>query len=168
MKKIGIFYGSTTGTTEAIASRIAEELGVEAADVHNVGSVNVDEVDNYENLILGSSTWGVGDLQDDWSGFLDKLAAKDLSGKKVALFGCGDSCSFGASFCDAVGTIYNDLQGTGCTFVASLPTDGYNYDSSTAEVDGRVVGMLLDEMNEADRTDERLESWLQEVRKEMN
>ena len=28
MKTIGIFYGSSTGTTEGIAKRIAEKLGV--------------------------------------------------------------------------------------------------------------------------------------------
>ncbi len=36
--KIGIFYGSTTGVTEAVAERIAKKLGVASADVHNVGS----------------------------------------------------------------------------------------------------------------------------------
>ena len=36
MKKIGIFYGSTTGTTEDVAEGIAKRLGVDKKDIHNV------------------------------------------------------------------------------------------------------------------------------------
>ena len=87
----GIFYGSTTGTTEAVAQDIAKQLGVASADVHNVADASADEANKYDLLVLGSSTWGSGELQDDWYPFLDTLKAKDLAGKKVALFGCGDS-----------------------------------------------------------------------------
>lgn len=101
MKTIGIFYGSSSGVTESVAERIAAKLGVEAADVHDVASASVEEVAKYDVLLLGSSTWGAGDLQDDWYGFLDNLKTADLSGKLVALFGCGDSSSFSDTFCDA-------------------------------------------------------------------
>ena len=94
MKKVGIFYGSTTGATEGVAETIAARLGVASEDIHNVGTTKVDEVDKYDVLLLGSSTWGIGELQDDWNDFLDKLKAKNLSGKTVAIFGCGDSASF--------------------------------------------------------------------------
>ena len=33
MKKIGIFYGSTTGTTEAVAEQIASHLGGGSSEV---------------------------------------------------------------------------------------------------------------------------------------
>ena len=69
MKKIGIYYGSSTGMTEGIAGKIAEKLGVSNNDIHNVADVNVETVNDYEALLLGSSTWGVGELQDDWGGF---------------------------------------------------------------------------------------------------
>ena len=90
----GIFFGSTMGTTEAVAADIAKQLGVADADVHNVADTPAGEVQKYDLLVLGSSTWGAGELQDDWYGFLDQLKAQDLSGKKVALFGCGDSGSY--------------------------------------------------------------------------
>ena len=38
----GIFYGSTTGTTGSLAGRIAEELGIAAADVHDVAGAAAD------------------------------------------------------------------------------------------------------------------------------
>ena len=90
MKKVGIFFGSSSGTTEDIAGRIAGKLGVSGADIYNVGSVEAGAVQNYDVLLLGSSTWGAGDLQDDWYDFLPKLRKEDLSGKLVALFGCGE------------------------------------------------------------------------------
>ena len=64
MKKIGIFYGSTTGTTESVAEQIASHLGVGSSEVYNVGNTDAKVAEEYELLILGSSTWGSGELQD--------------------------------------------------------------------------------------------------------
>ncbi|MDR0766158.1 MAG: flavodoxin FldA [Odoribacteraceae bacterium] len=164
MKRIGIFYGSTTGTTEAVARSIADKLGVNSGDVHNVSDTPVDAVDAYEVLFLGSSTWGVGELQDDWYDFLDRLKRKDLSGKTVALFGCGDGSSFGSSFCDALGIIHEALQGSGCRFAGAVTDDGYAYDSSTAVIGGQFVGLPLDDMNEEHLTGPRVDTWLEGLR----
>ena len=57
MKTIGIFYGSSTGTTEGIAKRIAEKLGVEDKDIHDVSNASPADVAPYEILLLGCSTW---------------------------------------------------------------------------------------------------------------
>ena len=54
------------------------------------------------------------------------LKAQDLSGKKVALFGCGDSGSYPDTFCDAFGLIYDGLQQSGCTFVGAYAPEGYD------------------------------------------
>lgn len=168
MKKTGIFYGSTTGVTEGIAEQIASKLGIATSDVYNVGSTEANTVGSYEALILGSSTWGAGDMQDDWYDFLDKMTDYDLNGKTVALFGCGDGASFGDTFCDAVGTIYEKLQNTGCTFIGSVKAEGYEYDASTAEVNqGEFVGLLIDENNQADQTESRIAAWTDELKKSL-
>lgn len=52
MKTIGIFYGSSTGTTEGIAKRIAEKLGVEDKDIHDVSNASPADVAPYEILLL--------------------------------------------------------------------------------------------------------------------
>lgn len=164
MKKTGVFYGSSTGTVEDLAQRIADKLSVESSDIFNVGEIEADVVDPYEVLLLGSSTWGAGDLQDDWEDFLGKLKKTDLSGKTVAIFGAGDSASFSDTFCDAIGTIYQDLQGTGCAFAGFVSTKGYTFDDSTALVDGQFVGLPLDELNEDDVTDERIGAWVEQLK----
>ena len=165
MSKIGIFFGTSTGTTESVAQQIAEQLGVE--DVFNVGEVAADKLSEYDVLLLGSSTWGSGDLQDDWYDFLEAAKGLDLSGKKVAIFGCGDSSSFSDTFCGAMGTIYNDLQGTGCKFIGAVSTDGYTYDDSEAVVDGKFVGLAIDDVNEDDKTPERIQAWVEALKGEL-
>ena len=167
MKTTGIFFGSSTGTTEDIARRIAEKLGIEESEIHNVADASVSDVEPYEVLLLGTSTWGCGDLQDDWDSFIGDLKGADLSGKIVALFGLGDSSSFSDTYCDGMATIYNELQGTGCKFIGSVSTEGYSFDSSNAVVDDKFVGLALDEMNEDDQTDSRIDQWVASIQGEL-
>lgn len=159
MKKTGIFYGSTTGTTESVARLIADKLGIAPADVHEVSKVDTALVESYDALILGTSTWGDGELQDDWYSSLQVLQGADLSGKIVALFGCGDSESYPDTFCDAMGLLYEGLKDSGCTFVGAVDDSDYTYSASVAAADGKFVGLALDDVNESDRTDDRVSAW---------
>ena len=159
----GIFFGSTMGTTEAAAADIAKQLGVADADVHNVADTPAGEVQKYDLLVLGSSTWGAGELQDDWYDFLDALKRKALSGKRVALFGCGDSASYPDSFCDALAEIRDGLEATGCTFVGAL--DAAEYDGCASRIcrDGKVIGLAVDDGASEAVNDARMEKWIAAV-----
>lgn len=159
----GIFYGSSTGSTELLAGNIAKKLGVAASDVHDVASVGVDVTDGYDLLLLGSSTWGSGELQDDWYGFVSSLKAKDLAGKKVALFGSGDSGSYPDTFCDAIGVIRQELTGTGCTFIGEFDAAGYAVQDSLAFASGRALGLAADD-DEPAETPARMERWIESVK----
>lgn len=160
MGKTAIIYGSTTGTTEDIAGRIASKLNIAQGDIYEISKVTADTVAGYDTLLLGSSTWGSGDLQDDWYDGIETLKGADLTGKKIALFGCGDSSSYSDTFCSALGTIYNDLKDSGATFVGSVDPSDYTFDGSDAVVDGQFVGLPIDEVNESDKTDERISNWV--------
>lgn len=159
---IGIFYGSNSGNTEAVANKIAQKLGIPSANVHNVASANAEELSKYDCLLFGSSTWGFGDLQDDWEAFIKRAKAVNLAGKKVALFGCGDSYSYDSTFCNALGIIRDELAQTGCSFIGEVNPADLGYSSIGSEVckDGRMVGLAIDEDNEIDRTDIRIEAWI--------
>ena len=117
MKKMGIIYGSSTGTCESIAQTIAGKLGVASADVIDASKITTEKVGGYDILLLGTSTWGDGELQDDWYDAIKTVKAADLNGKIVALFGCGDSESYCDTFCDGMGVLYDQLKNSGCTFV---------------------------------------------------
>lgn len=164
MSKIGIYYGSTTGNTQDVAEEIAKKLNIGKADLHDVAKANTD-YSAYDVLLFGSPTLGLGDLQDDWEYYIDKVKVADLSGKKVALFGCGDSSSYSDTFGDALGKIYEVLKEKECQIIGQVSTEGYTYDSSEAVVDGQFVGLLIDNDNESNLTDQRIALWTEDLKK---
>ncbi len=161
MKKTVVVYGSTTGTCEAIAQTIASKLGVEAIEV---SAMSAETIAEHEALILGTSTWGAGELQDDWYDGVETLKSAGLSGKTVALFGCGDSSSYCDTFCDGIGIICEAAKEAGATIVGSVSTDGYSFDESVAIADGVFVGLALDNDNEDDKTEERIDAWIESIK----
>ncbi len=162
MEKSAIFFGSNGGATESIANQIAKKIG-NGIEVLNVANVDAADAEKYTNIILGTSTWGIGDLQDDWEGFLPNLIKIDLSGKTIALFGLGDASSYGDSFVDGIGTIYEEIKDKGCTLVGQVETDGYSFEDSKAVYDGKFIGLPLDEDNESDQTESRIDNWLEQI-----
>jgi flavodoxin I len=168
MAEIGIFYGSTTGNTEKIANLIRKEFGEENADLYNVDIVEAEDVQKYKYLILGVSTWGVSDLQDDFEDFLEILDEVDFTGKKVALFGLGDQSTYADSFVDAMGIVYDGLKKQGVTLVGSIPKTGYSFTDSMALVKGKLAGLAIDEEFESHLTVERVKEWVKLLKKEFS
>lgn len=163
MAKVGIFFGSTTGVTEDIAHKIAEKI--DGAEVFNIDG-NVDELENYDVLLLGTSTWGFGDLQDDWQAVLDDLANLNLAGKKVAYFGSGDQGTFSDTFMDGMAIINEEISKTGATVIGNTSTEGYEFNESRAVEGDKFLGLALDEVNQSDLTDERIDAWVEQIKKE--
>lgn len=168
MQNIGIFYGSSTGNTEAAAKQIQNELDADIVKTFDVANAKANDIEQFSNLLFGSSTWGIGDLQDDFEDFLPEITSANLEGKKVAIFGYGDQDSYADSFVDAIGRIYEALEGKGCEILGMVSTDGYEYDKSKAEINGQFVGLPLDEENQSDLTNERIKSWVEELKNHFN
>ena len=163
MNKTCIIFGSSTGTCEELASRIAGKLGVDSSDVLEAASISPEQLDGYQNLVLGTSTWGAGELQDDWYDGVAVIKKTNLSGKTVAIFGCGDSESYSDTFCGGMAELYQAVKDKGANIVGAVATDGYTYDDSEAVVDGKFVGLALDDVNEDDKTDARIDAWVAEI-----
>lgn len=162
MKKIGIFYGSSTSTTKNVAENIAKQFL--NADIYDVCNVAPSKVGEYDILLLGSSTWGDGEIQDDMLDFLSGVSCMNLKDKRIALFGCGDETNED-TFCDAVGEMYNKLQATGATFLGQFNVDGFDFKYSKAVTDNNyAVGLLIDEVNHSELTSKRIEKWCKEIK----
>ncbi len=164
MKQIAIIYGSTTDNTKQAASLIAKQLNDFEIKILDIDKANISDFEKYNNLILGTSTWGFGDLQDDWDSFLPKMKELNLEGKLIALYGLGDSVNYPDTFIDGVGTIYNEIKEKPCQIVGSVSADAYNFTDSTALKDGEFVGLALDEDNESDLTQLRIQAWVEEIK----
>jgi flavodoxin I len=164
-KKIGIFYGSSTGQTEMVAEKLQQLLDEKNADLINVDIATLDDLKKYPYLILGTPTWGVGEMQDDWEDFADNLEKTDLKGKKIALFGLGDQDTYPDSFADGVGMLYNRIKDKSL-IVGQWPKNGYLFNESEAVKDNYFVGLIIDQENQTAKTNERLEKWVEMLKKE--
>ena len=162
MGKTAIFYGSTEGNTESVAYKLKDLLG--DVDVYNVDSASADDLAEYDNLIFGASTWEIGELQEDWETFIDVLDEVDFTGKTVAYFGCGDADGYPDTFADALGIIHERIKESGAKFIGAVDTDDYTFDDSAALYDGKFIGLPIDEDNEADLTDGRLQKWVADIK----
>ncbi len=164
MHKIGLFYGTYTGITRRVAQKIARELGTENVDVHDI-CCDGETMQDYQYLIIGTSTWSIGELQEDWNTFMPKLMGMDLSGKTVALFGTGDQVGYPDTFLDGMGMLYETFQYRGARFVGFWPTTGYDFTSPLPLLDhDHFVGLAIDEDNQAELTDSRIREWCKQIR----
>jgi flavodoxin I len=134
MKKVIIVYGSTTGTTERMAGLVEREMKFSGLDVtvERASDITPEELGNYEVLVLGCSTWGDGELQEDFIEFEEKMRTTDLKGKKTAVFGPGESMY--PQFCKAVDILEGTLKQCG----AHLIKDGIKIDVSEKDCESAV------------------------------
>jgi len=147
---VNVTYGSDGGATEGAASRIAERAQGRTIDIENATRA---DFESCALLILGSPTYGNGDLQADREAHLGKPREANLAGRRVALFGTGDQETYPESFVDAMGILYDIVVGftevDGCSHIASL-----------AERGGRFVGPALDPDTRSSKTNPRIEAWI--------
>jgi flavodoxin I len=168
MEQIGIFYGSTSGNTESMAQQIQKEFGADNAQIFDVSDVKASDLDQFSNLVFGTSTWGIGDLQDDFEDFMSEIAEANLKGKKVAIFGLGDQYSYSDSFVDAIAQVYEKLNTKGCELIGETSIDGYEYDTTQAVKDGQLIGLALDEENQSDLSATRIKNWVNILKNQFN
>jgi flavodoxin I len=169
MSRIGIFFASSTGNTRRIAKFIKKRYDDETmADALNVNKATPELIASYTHLIFGTSTLGGGQLPGlstdcmggGWEEFLPKLSEVDFTGKTVALFGLGDQDKYPDEFVDAMGEIYHFVVARGAKVVGAWPADEYSFIQSKALVDDQFVGLALDQENQKNLTDARLDTWL--------
>ena len=120
-----IVFASMAGTTELMAQTIASELmkAGEQVTVKDAFEADAEELKSYERILIGSYTWGDGDLSDEIAGIYDELAKIDLTGKKAAAFGSGDTSY--KHFARAVDILEEALKMQGCEII----TNGLKVDS---------------------------------------
>lgn len=170
MAKIGIFVGSSGGVTQSAAEKL--EGLFEEAELINMEE-DYDDLEQFEEfdvLLIGSSTWGQGDPQRDWVDPLYEMEndEPDFSGKKVAFFGAGDQKTHGEHFVSALGKMEDIFAKLGAkTGFGHWPTDGYDFEASLAVKGGKFCGLPIDDVNQEDLTEERLTKWAELVKTEM-
>ncbi|TVR52922.1 MAG: flavodoxin [Spirochaetaceae bacterium] len=164
MANIGIFYGSSTGNTRDVSEKLQNAFGVDNADLHNIADTDIETLTRYNNLIFAVSTWGAGDLQDDWEDFFPNLDTIDFTGKKVAVMCLGDQENYPDFFADAMVILTEKVAELGGTVVGETSIDGYSFDVSKSARNGKFAGLVIDEDSQSDKTDQRIGKWVERLR----
>lgn len=167
--KIGLFYGSTTCYTEMVAEKIQALIGADTVELHNIKQVPLSRMAEYDILILGLSTWDFGEIQEDWEAHWDDISTVNMAGKIVAIYGMGDQLGYAEWFIDAVGMLHDAIAPQNPTRIGFWPTAGYDFIASKALTDdgGLFYGLALDDENQYDLTDARLNDWVSQILQEI-
>ena len=149
---------------------VAEPIDIDTLDS---GSLR-DVFSEHNSLIVGTPTWNTnadtfrsGTGWDDL--YYDKLPdlKSILEEKKVAVFGLGDQISYGENYADATGELYTVFEDLGCIMVpyAHTSQDGYDHVTSKSILPGSDLfcGLLLDQINQDDLTDGRIDNWIEKL-----
>lgn len=170
MARIGLFWGTQTGNTEAIAEQIQAAFGGEVfVTLYDINEASPSDFERYDCIIVGCPTWNIGELQSDWDAFYEnELESINFSGKKVAYFGAGDQIGYADNFQDAMGVLEAKITALGGQTVGQWPTDGYEHEASKAVKDGTFVGLALDEDNQPDLTKDRVQIWVTQLKQEFS
>lgn len=171
MKKMGLFYGPLGGSTERVAKKVAAALGNDDVDLIAVKNAKASDVEKYENVIFGMSTigketWESDKPANDWDVFLTELEKIDYSNKKIAMFGLGDQITYDLHFVDALGTVSEIILPRGAQIIGRVDTEGYDFRESQAIVDGKFIGLPVNEDFEPELTDERINNWIKTIKPE--
>lgn len=172
MQKIGMFFGTETGTTRLIAKKLYKLLGTEIADKPiNVNRIAPEQMLQYDALILGTPSYGVGDipglsagcLERNWEEFLVQLGTPDLSGKRIAMFGLGAQERYSERFASSLIALYKVFEGFGAEMIGDWSTEGYEFEHSASVVNARFVGLVIDQRTQGMYTEARLKAWVEQI-----
>lgn len=169
--RVAIVYGTCTGNTELAAELIRDEWGAEATDYLEVSGVSAEGLTAYDLLLIGCSTWDIGELQYDWTDIYEKLEEGEVSfsGVKCAFFGMGDQSAYPDTYQDAIGMLHERFEQAGAS-VGLGYTDPSEDDFTASRAlmkDGLFCGLALDQDCQPDTTEPRIAAWVSQIKKEV-
>ena len=164
--RIKLIYGSDTGNTELVTEDIIKLL--DDIEVTTVAHLTPEDWDN-DKFILGIPTWYDGELQSDWEEYFEEFKTIDFTGKKIAIFGLGDQLGYEEWFCDGVGILAETIMKNGGQSIGWTDIDEtYDLDEKPKSMynDHCFYGLCLDEDNQPELTQQRLEKWITQIKNE--
>ena len=165
MKKIGLFFGSSTDNTKIASDFIYEYIKNEGCEIemHNIADADPEDILEYDNIIIGCPTWHIGELQEDWDAIFLKYEELDFSGKTAAFFGCGDQVGYPDNFLDAIGILAKPFIEKGGNLIGKCKRDEYDFNDSVALEDDMLLGLGLDYDNDEDLCEGQMIMWIEDI-----
>jgi flavodoxin I len=169
MSKIGIFFGPLKGSVNRVADKVKAAMGEQNVELVSVNDASASDLEKYDRIIFGISTvgketWDSNYSNTDWSKFFPNISKVDFTGKTVAIFGLGDHITYSGHFVNAIGVLAKELLKKGAKIVGEVDPSGYEFDDSEAVMNGKFVGLPIDEDFEPELTDERVANWVNSIK----
>lgn len=166
MSKTAIIYSYNTQKSKKVAEKVIAAFGENETEVVNAEELRTEVIEKYDTFIVSAPTWFDGELPNYWDEFIPDLEEMDLSKKTFAIFGLGDQKGYPENYCDAIGLLAEILGECGAKIVGHTSTEGYTFESSKAQQGDSFVGLALDQENQARLTNNRVTSWVEQLKKE--
>lgn len=166
MKPIAIIYAKNTAKTTLVAQLIKEAMGDVPATLVPIEDAWQEEFETYDNIIAGVSTWFDGELPAYWEEVIPIIDTLDLSNKKVAIFGLGDQVNYPDNFVDGIGLLADVFEKVGAKIVGLTDLKGFEFNNSKGLRDGKFLGLPIDIENQPDETENRVNHWVEQLKKE--
>jgi flavodoxin I len=169
MEKIALLFAPAKGSTEKVARLVQQKIGQEKIEMILIDEdTKPDILKPFSRIIFGISTvgrdsWDSRYKKVGWDFFIPKLEKVELKGKTVAVFGLGDHILYHENFVDSMGTLGNQLIKSGANVIGQSNVEGYTFSNSEAIVNHKFIGLPLDEENEPELTEKRIDGWLKEI-----
>ena len=169
MSKIAIFFGPLKGSVNRVADKVKAAIGEQNVELISVNDASASDLEKYDRIIFGISTvgketWDSNYSNTDWSKFFPNISKVDFTGKTVAIFGLGDHITYSSYFVNAIGVLAKELLKKGAKIVGEVDPSGYEFDDSEAVMDGKFVGLPIDEDFEPELTNERVANWVSSIK----
>lgn len=168
MSKTAIFFGPLKGAVNRVADKLKDVIGEDKVVMVPVNEASVADLEKYDKIIFGMSTvgkesWDAQFQNVDWAKFLPEIGKTRYEGKTLAIFGLGDHVTYGSTFVDHIAVLANELTKNGAVLIGQVPVEDYEFEESEAVVDGKFMGLPIDEDFEPELTDERIEKWVKQI-----
>jgi flavodoxin I len=164
MSKTAIFFGPLKGAVNRVADKLKNVIGEDKVVMIPVNGATVADIEKYDKIIFGLSTvgkesWDSKYTNVDWAKFLPEIGKTRYEGKTIAIFGLGDHVTYAASFVDHIALLSKELIKNGAVLTGQVAASEY----SEAVVDGKFLGLPIDEDFEPELTDVRIEKWVKQI-----
>lgn len=83
------------------------------------------------------------------------------------MFGLGAQERYSERFASSLVVLYRVFEGLGANMVGEWPVDGYSFEHSASVVDGKFVGLVIDQRTQGMYTEDRLKAWVEQVKPQL-
>jgi len=165
MKNVGIFYATISKNTEHVAKLISTKFNSCNVELHNLMDIqNVVIMKKYDLLIFGSPTYGKGDAHYLWHEIFEEMIQVDFGQLPFAIFCLGDQIYHTETFGGAMNIMASNLKSKSLNIIGYGSSSDYSFLKSL-KVDNpeNIPGLIIDEKNQPELTEARVEMWCKKL-----